>query len=362
VNELSDTVHRPKIKVLVVDDTAAVRKFLAYVLNEDPEVDVIGAVASGADALAFIARRPPDAITMDIDLPGMDGFETTRRIMATHPVPVVIVSGSHVPSDMARMVQAVEAGAVTIMPRPWSLDNSLEEPFAREFVQTVKLASQVEVVPQPLQRFRGTSRLCPAAALVDGHPGQVIGIGASTGGPQVIQAILAELPPDLPAPVLIVQHIASGFVTGFVEWISATSRLPVCLATAGQRLLRGHAYVAPDDQQMGVSRSGSVALRDDPPEYGLRPTVGYLFRSLAEVYGAHTIAVLLSGMGRDGADELLLLKQAGALTIAQDKGSSVVHGMPGAAIQLGAARYVLPPGLIAQALSHLAARTEEDWR
>ena len=155
--------------------------------------------------------------------------------------------------------------------------------------------------------------------------------------------------------MLVVQHMAEGFIEGFVEWLDGASQLAVQMATDGERLQPGHVYVAPDDRQMGVRRDGCLVLTDDGPEHGLRPSVSYLFRSLAAVQGARAIAVLLSGMGRDGAEALAELKAAGAITIAQDAASSVVHGMPGAAIELGAARYVLSPELIIESLTREAA-------
>jgi two-component system chemotaxis response regulator CheB len=183
---------------------------------------------------------------------------------------------------------------------------------------------------------------------------RIVAIGASTGGPPVLQTILAGLPKDFPAPLVIVQHMAAGFVRGFVEWLAHSSALPVHLATHGEHMLAGHVYVAPDGFQMKVDRGGKIALTRDPPENGLRPSVSYLFRSVAEVYGCDAVAGLLTGMGRDGAEELRRLKEKGAVTFAQDKDSSVVHGMPGEAIKLDAAMLILPPEKIAAVLMNLA--------
>ena len=178
----------------------------------------------------------------------------------------------------------------------------------------------------------------------------MIGIGASTGGPPVLQTILAALPKDFPVPLLIVQHIAPGFVAGLVEWLNQTTGLKVHVAAYGVQPLPGHVYLAPDDFHMGIRAGGEIALSREQPENGLRPAVAHLFRSLADVCGPRAVGVLLTGMGKDGALELKKLKDCGAFTIAQDRETSVVHGMPGEAISLGAAVRVLPADKIAAAL------------
>jgi two-component system chemotaxis response regulator CheB len=188
----------------------------------------------------------------------------------------------------------------------------------------------------------------PASAEV-----KLLAIGASTGGPTVLQEILAGLKAHFPVPVVIVQHIAPGFVEGLAEWLRPTCALPIHVATHGERLHPGHVYLGQDGFQMRVERDGKVSLTKDPPENGHRPSVSYLFRSVAEVFGENAVGVLLTGMGKDGAEELRLMRAKGAITIAQDKESSVIHGMPGEAIQREAATYVLASGRMAGALAHL---------
>ncbi|MGB4358868.1 MAG: CheB methylesterase domain-containing protein, partial [Rhodoferax sp.] len=200
-------------------------------------------------------------------------------------------------------------------------------------------------VPAPPPMQKG---LAHAAAQV-----RVVAIGASTGGPPVLHTILSGLPKDFPAPILIVQHMAAGFIQGFVEWLAHSSPLSIHVATHGELLLAGHVYMAPDGFQMKVAHGGRITLARDEPENGLRPSVSCLFRSVAEVYGSDAVAGLLSGMGRDGAEELRRLKEKGAVTFAQDKDSSVVHGMPGEAIKLDAVMLVLPPEKIAAVLINL---------
>jgi two-component system chemotaxis response regulator CheB len=191
---------------------------------------------------------------------------------------------------------------------------------------------------------------------------RVVAVGASTGGPPALQTILAALPKDFPAPLVIVQHMAAGFVRGFIDWLAQSSSLPIHLPTHGEIMLPGRVYVAPDEHQIKVEHGAKLALTKDEPENGLRPSVSYLFRSVAEVYGCDAVAVLLTGMGRDGAGELRRLKEKGALTIAQDKDSSVVHGMPGEAILLDAATHVLSPAGIAAVLAALATASRNARR
>ena len=343
------------IKVLVVEDSPVVREFLVHILGADPAIQVIGTANDGEQALEAVARKRPDVITMDIHMPKLDGLEATRRIMETYPTPIVIVSGSTDPREVSTTFRAMEAGAVAVLRRPAGIGHPDHEASARELVQTVKLMSEVKVIRRWPKAGRQPQVPPPAQA----HRAQieakarVVAIGASTGGPPVLQTILAALPKDFPLPILIVQHMATGFTQGFVQWLAQTSSLPVHLATHDEDIRPGHVYVAPDEFQMRVERGGKIVLTKDEPENGLRPSVSYLLRSVAEVYGRDAVAGLLTGMGHDGAEELKLLRDRGATTFAQDKESSVVHGMPGAAIKLDAATFVLPPEKIAAVLTNL---------
>lgn len=342
------------IKVLVVEDSPVVQEFLVHILSEDPDIRVVGTAGNGESAIEAARRLQPDIITMDIHMPKMNGLEATRRIMEVHPVPIVIVSGSTDPHDVAMTFRATEAGAVAVLRRPAGIGHPEYETTARELVQTVKLMAEVKVVRRWPRSETAAAR--PPEILPIRKPAKVgvVALGASTGGPPVLQTILSGLPRDYPAPVLIVQHMASGFVQGFAEWLAQSSALPVQLAGQGETILPGHVYVAPDEFQMKVERGGRIALSKDAPEGGLRPSVSYLFRSLAEVYGSEAVVVLLTGMGRDGAKEMKLLRDVGAITIAQDRESCVVNGMPGEAIKLDAAQLILPPEKIAPLLSSLA--------
>lgn len=344
------------IKVLVVEDSPVVREFLVHLLGSDPGIKVVGTANDGEQALGAVRRHQPDVITMDIHMPRMDGLDATRRIMETYPTPIVIVSGSTDPREVATTFRAMEAGAVAVLRRPAGIGHPDHEATAGELIRTVKLMSEVKVIRRWPETRRRAEVPRPAAAnrsRVEAKV-KVIAIGASTGGPPVLQTILAALPRDFPVPVLIVQHIAAGFTQGFVQWLAQTSSLPVHLAAHDEPVRPGHVYVAPDEFQMRVERGGTIVLTKDEPENGLRPSVSYLLRSVAEVYGSDAVAGLLTGMGRDGVEELRHLKDKGAVTFAQDKDSSVVHGMPGEAIKRDAATLVLPPEKIAAMLANLA--------
>jgi two-component system chemotaxis response regulator CheB len=342
------------IQVLVVEDSAVIQEFLVHVLSSDPSIRVIGTASNGEEALNVVEEIKPDLITMDIHMPKMNGLEATRRIMETHPTPIVIVSGSLDSREVATTFHAMEAGAVAFVDRPKGIGHPDHEATAKELIQTVKLMAEVKVVRRWARLRRdGTAVRPPVEVRPATGEIRVVAIGASTGGPLVLQTILSELPNNYGAPVLIVQHMAAGFMNGFVEWLAPTSALPIHVATHGEQILPGHAYIAPDSFQMKLELGRRLGLTKDEPENGHRPSVSYLFRSVADVCGQNAAGVLLTGMGRDGAEELGRMRGKGAVTIAQDKESSVVHGMPGEAIRMGAATYVLPPNRIAAALANL---------
>jgi two-component system, chemotaxis family, protein-glutamate methylesterase/glutaminase len=352
-------VKKKCVRVLVVEDSRVIAEFLTHVLNADPEIEVVGLATDGEEAVVAAQRTRPDVITMDIHMPKVNGFDATRKIMETCPAPIVIVSGSVNAAEVAVAFRAIEAGAVAAVQRPTVTGLRGDGAAVKELVDTVKLMSEVKVVrrwpraqiepvPHPKPAIRKMPR--PAQA-------QVVAMGASTGGPLVLQAVLSRLPKHFSLPLLMVQHMAPGFVCGFADWLASTSGYAVRVAQEGEVLLPGHAYVAPDDVHLGVRRDRRILLSKTEREHGLRPAVSFLFRSVEQAFGSAVIGVLLTGMGRDGASELRDLKSAGAMTIAQDEASSIVHGMPGEAIQLGAATYVLSPEAIAETLVDLVVKS-----
>lgn len=339
------------IKVLVVEDSPVIRDFLVHILDSGPEMQVIGTAGDGEKAIESAVRLKPDVITMDIHMPKMDGLEATKRIMEVMPTPIVIVTGSSAAREVATAFHAMEVGALAVVPRPRGISDPEYETTAKELIQTIRLMSEVKVVRRLPHLIKKLALPTPAAK-VEAVPAEIklVVVGGSTGAPLVLQAIFSHLPKEFPVPVLTVQHIAAGFISGFAEWLNAASALQIRIAIDGEYLLPGHVYLAPDGLHMGVADGNRVMLSKDTPENGLRPSVSYLFRSAAQVFGKNAVGVLLTGMGNDGAEELKLMKDKGAVTIAQDKESSIVHGMPGEAIALGAATYVLPAEEIASAL------------
>ncbi len=348
------------IRVLVVEDSPTVRELLLQILRSDSAIEVVGTAETGEEALEAVERTRPDVITMDVHMPKMNGFDATRRIMESHPTPIVIVSGTADITDTTKAFRAIEAGALAVLQRPNGMGHPAHEKTADELVRTVKLMSEVKVIrrwprSRPVEIPPDVSVCTEFRRKAAQTHVSLVAIGASTGGPPVLQAILAALPRDFSVPVLIVQHIAPGFTQGFADWLAQSSSLPVQIPVHGQPVLPGHVYVAPDSFHMAVGPQGQIHLNTDEPENGLRPSVSHLFRSVAHAYGSRAVGVLLTGMGRDGAWELKLMKEQGAVTIVQDKETSVVHGMPGEAIKAGGATYVLPPEKIRMALTSLAA-------
>lgn len=348
-----------KIDVLVVDDSKVSRQLLVHLLESDPAIRVLGVAPDGQSALEFVARNPPDVVLMDIHMPRLDGFEATRLIMETHPVPIIICSATTDTKEVAVTFRLMEAGAVACVEKPVGPEHADYPALVANLLQTIKLMSEVKVVRRWPRSSSGApaSHAAPPEEKKPATAGfKFIGIGASTGGPSVLQTILAGLPKNLPVPILLVQHIAQGFLPGLVEWLNQTTGWQVHIGAHGVAPLPGHAYLAPDDFHMGLTPSGRIVLTREERENGLRPAVSYLFRSLAENFGPSVVGVLLTGMGRDGADELKQLKDAGAETIAQDRESSVVHGMPGEAIKLDGASYILPADRIADTILTLVNR------
>jgi two-component system chemotaxis response regulator CheB len=339
------------INVLVVEDSRVIRDHLVYTIETDPKIRVMGAAESGEAALEMLGELRPDVILMDIHLPGIDGFETTRRIMSSTPVPIVVCTASANFDEVRTAMRALEAGALTVLKKPGGFGDPGNRAEAA-MINTLKLMSEVKVV----RRWNGTAAAGrvvaqPMPSDPIGRDVAIVAIGASTGGPPVVSRILSGLSPAFAAPILVVQHIAAGFTVGFADWLATTSGLPVQVAHGGEIPLPGQVYVAPDDQHLCVGRHGELQTIRDEPRNGHRPSVGVLFRSLAGSFGRRAIGVLLTGMGQDGAEELMLMAGQGALTIAQDEESCVVFGMPAEAIRLGAARFVLPPQGIAELLT-----------
>jgi two-component system chemotaxis response regulator CheB len=333
------------IRVLVVEDMPTARQLVLGILSADPEIQVIGQAADGGEAIELVRRLRPDAITMDVMMMPMDGIQATARIMSERPTPIVIVTSLDV-NEVALSMRALGAGALAALPKPRGPGSAGFAEDARRLVTTVKAMARVALLRRPVAHAPPPASPGPRPG--PGGRGRAIALAASTGGPAALQRILSRLPAGLPAPVLIVQHIALGFAEGFARWLGSAGPLGVQVATDGAPLVPGGVLVAPDDRHLGVSPDGRRAvLSTAPPVGGFRPSGTHLFQSVATAFGASSVAVILSGMGRDGVDGLARLHAAGGRVLAQDAGSSAVHGMPGAAIEAGLVDAILDPDGIA---------------
>lgn len=351
-----------KIRVLIVDDSPTARAILSEVLGNDPEIEVVGTARDGREGVEMTKRLRPDCVTMDIQMPVMDGFEATKEIMIEAPTPIVIVSTSTRVKEVETGMMALRAGALTLLLKPKGPTSPDFEATCREIVETVKTMSDVKVVrhhrrPSPAVQPAVPARLEAGIPLGIRAAGgfRAVAIAASTGGPPALNTLLGGLPTDFPLPILVVQHIAAGFVDGFAVWLNSVVPMTVKVAEHDEMTRPGTVYVAPHDRHLGVTRGGRILLSDDPAIDGFRPAGTCLFQSVAEAFGKNSVAVILTGMGQDGVDGLRAVHRAGGLTVAQDEQSSVVFGMPRVAIAEGLADAVVPIGGMSRHLLNLVA-------
>lgn len=348
-----------KTTVVVIDDSALIRKMLTEILNADPEIEVVATAADPYQAREKIKQHNPDVITLDVEMPKMDGITFLRNLMRLRPMPVVMVStlteqGAQVTLD------ALELGALEIVAKPKiDVSHTLAD-YAEELTNKVKSAARVIV--RPLSERAGAQTKHDPDAVIEKKPSttlktteKIIAIGASTGGTEAIREIITALPADMPA-IVVTQHIPSAFSGPFAERLNSQSQMEVTQAKDGQQILPGHVYVAPGDQHLMVTRSGAryfCKLDNGPPVSRHKPSVDVLFRSVAQFVGPNAIGVMLTGMGDDGTQGMLEMRDAGALNIAQDEQSSVVWGMPGSAFEAGAVEKLLPLNQLAPKLRTL---------
>ncbi len=340
------------IRVLVVDDSSVARHVLGRLLESDPGVRVVGYAADGNEAVQKTMALRPDLITMDIRMPGMDGLEATEKIMAYQPTPILVVTSSRDRRGVQITMEALAVGAVEVVEKPSVHPDDSWGTLGAQLVEKVKLLAKVKVITHLKGRTRHLlGRLRPADRE---KVHRVVGVGVSTGGPGVLAKILRALPADFSLGLVVVQHMTDGFTAGLADWLGRETRLPIRLAREGDGLKPGLVCVAPEGAHLVVERSGRLHLSRALPVGGHRPSADVLLRSLAEAYGHEAIGVLLTGMGRDGAEGLKAIRDVGGHTIVQDEESCAIFGMPKAAIELGAAREVLPPAGIAERLLQLA--------
>lgn len=341
------------IRALVADDSETARALLSGILSADPGIEVVGEAKDGLEALALARRLRPDVITMDIQMPGLSGFEATERMIRESPIPIVIVSGLDV-RDVAYSLEALRAGALALLPKPGSPGTGTFAEQSGHFVATVKAMAQVRLVRRRAEpQKQKVPPLAPPARPRRAVRPRAVGMVASTGGPAALHRILGALPADFPLPILVVQHIAIGFSEGLASWLDSASPLSVQVARDGEPLRPGRVYVAPDNRHLGIGPDRRILLSDAPPVAGFRPSGTFLFETMARVFGPASLGVVLTGMGRDGADGLRLVRQAGGTVLAQDEATSDVFGMPAEVIREGIADHVLPLHSIATQLTNL---------
>jgi two-component system chemotaxis response regulator CheB len=342
-----------RISVLVVDDSATSRLLLVEILRADQGIEVIGQAADGAEAVEMVKRLHPDIVTMDVQMPRLDGFAATKRIMVEAPTPILITTSLD-PRALSVSLEAVRAGALAVQAKPGDPSSPGFDAEARELVRQVKAMARVKVVRHhelrlaPMQATHTAS----AAILHDG-PAEVVAIAASTGGPAALHRLLTTLPADFPLSILVVQHISRGFTPGFADWLDKASPLRVKLAEKGEPLRPGTVYVAIDDHHLRVSPSRTIHLSTVEAVGGFRPSGTVLFESVATAFGRGAVAVILTGMGRDGVDGLRAIRRAGGRTIVESEATAVIYGMPGAAVSAGLADLILPLDEVCAAVAGL---------
>lgn len=356
-----------RLRVLVIEDSLTIRRRLVEVLSGDPDVVVVGEAADGRRGLELCEALRPDVVTIDMMMPVMTGLAATEHIMAYCPTPILIVSSSTNRGELFRTYDALAAGAVDVLDKPSG--GEVDDGWERRFVATVKLVSRIRVITHPRAKLR-VSLPSAAAGPIEGSPAgdvsppagrgrpRLVAIGASTGGPAAILQILQALPRRFPLPLLTVIHLAASFAGAFAEWLASQSPIPVRYAIDGEPVPaagEGQLVLAPPDVHLTIA-GDRLRFSHAPERHSCRPSVDVLFESLAATpMAAQSVACLLTGMGKDGAEGMLRLRRAGTLTLAQDQASSVVFGMPREAILLEAAERVLPLDHFAQTLIGLAA-------
>ncbi len=326
------------IKILIAEDSDVVAMLLKAIFEDQPDMQVVGRARNGHEAVRMVHDLQPDLVTMDIRMPVMDGFEATRMIMSTNPVPIVVISSSVGDEELRITFRAIEEGALAVMEKPHGVSSPDFSMMRRELVETVRSMAEVRVIRRRISVKATPGRMFDRVEPVEGGY-QVVSIGCSTGGPQALQQILSVMPAGFPTPILIAQHIAKGFVQGLVAWLQGNTLLSVKLAEDGELLRKATVYLAPDDYHLEVagSSNGLISrLRHTAPVNGFRPSATPLLQSVAYNAPGRGIGMVLTGMGGDGAEGLLAMRKAGCHTLVQDDESAVIYGMPGTALAMDA--------------------------
>lgn len=339
-------------RVLIVEDSAVVREHLRRIIAADPRLEVAGAVASAEEAIEALDLLAPDVISMDVRLPGMQGLEATREIMARRPTPIVVVSGIEA-AELSLTMEALRAGALSVIEKPPALTHAGYEALAARLCTRLAIMSEVVVIRQQPSAPRRAG--FPAGECAAAGRFRVLGMAASTGGPNALMRVLSGLGPGFPLPILVVQHMEPGFVPGFGSWLAGVTGLRLELVTERRALSPGGVFLAAPDRHL-LLEGNHACPGDGGRVANQRPSASVLFSSLARHAGAAGIGVVLTGMGDDGAKGLRELREAGGYTLAEHESTAVVYGMPAAAVGAGAVCESVPLPEVAPRLAALAGR------
>lgn len=358
--------EKREIKVLLVEDSAVEQRLMRYLIDNDPQLQLVASVANGKEAVEAVKTFSPDVVSMDIVMPVMDGIEATRIIMQECPVPIVIVSSIYQSSDIDMAIKELEAGAVTIIPKPFGPGHIRHNISVKKYISTLKLMSEIKVVRRRpsttssnrVADSREDSKIIAATQISPGATPpasfkkcRLIAIGASAGGPEGIKKILSSIDSRPSVPIIIIQHIDSNFTEGFCSWLNSNSNIPVKIFKNGDKIIPGVAYLAPPGNHLKfIGYENLTAIKSSMDE-SIVPSIDILFESIAEHYKQDCMAILLSGMGRDGAQGLKHIRETGGYTIIQNESSSLIFGMNGEAAKLGAACKEGDPAAIANEIN-----------
>lgn len=347
-----------KIKVVVVDDSIVARNCLRCILENDGEIEVVGEAKNGKEALSLVSELKPHLVTMDLEMPVMNGLDAIKEIMATCAVPILVVSAD---ANEKKTFAALELGALDAVSKPQA-----DVTDAMEFIAKVKLLSKVKVITHLRSHSAKAGHHSDASSkqlsisMNEIGNAHVFAIASSTGGPQALAKILSGLPADFPSPILIAQHISDGFESGMAKWLSGLCKLPVHIARSGDSIEAGIIYMSPSLANLAVTPAHRVELVPRLPEEIYHPNCDVLLSSVANVYGRKSVGIILSGMGSDGVQGMIKIRQAGGNTLAQDEDSSVVFGMNKVAIDRGGVQKTLPIDEIALMICHLAGMRDSE--
>ncbi len=342
-----------EIRVLIVDDSNITRDILKKLLEIDSAIRVVGMAENGKKAIELTRTLKPGVIIMDINMPVMNGFEATEQIMAYYPTPILILSSVIDKEGIYTTFNALAAGAIDVMEKPSLLPNASWNGIGEMLVRKLKFISRVKVVTHIKGKVKELYRRPAPVSPIKPNAHEIIGIGASTGGPSVVMHILKNIPQDYEQGVIVVQHMAEGFISGFAEWLRNACKVKVKLARDGEKIEKGQVLVAPDGFHTVISHKKTVGLIPGNQVNGVKPSIDILFDSIADAYGENAVGVLLTGMGADGAEGLKRIKDKGGVTIAQSENTCAVFGMPRVAIEKGAASKVLSVDEIIHTLNTL---------